>query len=259
MADKADRHALYQESVQCVESEIDFVDKTYRQLRKRKAKFLREDFCGTANTSCEWVRRRSSNHAIGIDIDPSVLEWGGRHNVSKLSPGQRKRIELVSSDVLKSSTRKVDIVLAMNFSYWLFTERSLLRKYFKCVRKSLVDDGILFMDAFGGYEAFRLMEEETEYDDFTYVWDQDAYDPITGDCTCHIHFKFPDGSKIKKAFTYHWRLWTLPEIREILLEAGFSKVTVYWDMGENDEEENFVPSEHGEPFAGWIAYIVAEK
>ena len=66
------------------------------------------------------------------------------------------------------------------------------------------------------------------------IWDQKAYNPINGDMLCHIHFSFPDGSKIKKAFTYDWRLWTLPEIRELLLEAGFQRATVYWE-GTNEE------------------------
>ncbi|MCA9297734.1 MAG: hypothetical protein KDA28_01630, partial [Phycisphaerales bacterium] len=57
-AKTADRHILYQESVQNVEAEIDFVDEQFRKRRGRHARRLREDFCGTANTSCEWVRRR---------------------------------------------------------------------------------------------------------------------------------------------------------------------------------------------------------
>ena len=44
MADTADRHILYETSVQCVESEIDFVDTTFQKLRQRKASSLREDF-----------------------------------------------------------------------------------------------------------------------------------------------------------------------------------------------------------------------
>ncbi len=47
----ADRHELYQLSVQNVESEIDFVDAEFERLRGRKAVRLREDFCGTGNTS----------------------------------------------------------------------------------------------------------------------------------------------------------------------------------------------------------------
>ena len=78
---------------------------------------------------------------------------------------------------------------------------------------------------------------------------------------CHINFNFRDGSKMKKAFTYEWRLWSASEIREILLESGFSKATVYWE-GEDEEGEGngeFSPEEKGDADLAWIAYIVAEK
>lgn len=29
---------------------------------------------------------------------------------------------------------------------------------------------------------------------------------------------------LRRAFRYHWRLWTLPELREMLLAAGFDDV-----------------------------------
>ncbi|MGD8743844.1 MAG: class I SAM-dependent methyltransferase, partial [Granulosicoccaceae bacterium] len=106
------------------------------------------------------------------------------------------------------------------------------------------------------------MEESTEYDDFTYTWDQAEYNPITGDYVCHIHFEFPDGSKMKNAFTYEWRLWTMPEIRELLEEAGFKNVQTYWEGTDEETDEgdgNFEATEQGEADAGWIAYIVAEK
>ena len=64
MADLADRHHLYQESVQDTESEIDFVEETWADLRDRPATLLREDFCGTANTACEWVRRDPAQAAM---------------------------------------------------------------------------------------------------------------------------------------------------------------------------------------------------
>ena len=71
-----DVHELYEESVQCVEAEIDFVNQTYKNIRKKNANSLREDFCGTMNTSCEWIRRRKTNIAYSVDIDQSVLDWG---------------------------------------------------------------------------------------------------------------------------------------------------------------------------------------
>lgn len=261
-ADLADRHALYQDSVQCVEAEIDFVDDTFKAIRGRRAKLLREDFCGTANTSCEWVKRRDDNIAIGVDIDHEVLSWGKIHNVDALTEEQQSRIELIEDDVFKVETRPVEIILAMNFSYWFFKDRDTLRSYFKRAYDALQNDGVMFLDAFGGYEAFRLLEESTEYDDFTYTWDQDYYNPINGDLICHIHFEFPDGSEMRKAFTYTWRLWTLPEIQELLQEAGFKKVTIYWEGSDEDSEEGngvFEPAQEGEADAGWIVYISAEK
>ena len=68
------KHELYQLSVQNVEAEIDFIDETFEQIRGREAVSLREDFCGTGNTSTEWVRRRSANTAIGLDIDQPTLD-----------------------------------------------------------------------------------------------------------------------------------------------------------------------------------------
>ena len=32
---------------------------------------------------------------------------------------------------------------------------------------------------------------------------------------------------MKHAFTYHWKLWTIPEVLEMLQEAGFAEVHVW--------------------------------
>jgi SAM-dependent methyltransferase len=260
MADKADKHILYEKSVQCVESEIDFVDETFKKKRNREAYLLREDFCGTTNTSCEWVRRRKKNIAYCVDIDPKVLAWGKKNKVAKLNGSQTKRIHIINDDVLTVKTRPADAVLAMNFSYWFFKDRPTMLKYFRRVHNSLVKDGIFFLDAFGGYEAYQEMEEKTEHNGFSYIWDQASYNPITGHCRCNIHFKFKDGSKMKNAFTYNWRLWSLPEVTELLSEAGF-KPSIYWEgTDENGDGDGiFKPTMKGTADAGWIAYIVAEK
>jgi SAM-dependent methyltransferase len=264
-ADKADRHRLYERSVQCAEAEIDFVDATYRRLRGRKARLLREDFCGTANVCCEWVRRGNKRRAIGVDLDAEVLDWGRNHRIAALKPGQAKRVELIEADVLKVKTEPVDIVSAMNFSYWLFRERAQLKRYFRRVRDALKADGVLFMDCYGGYDAHREIEEEREIGSgrqaFTYVWEQAEFNPIDHELTCHIHFAFPDGSRLDNAFSYTWRLWTLPEIRDLLDEAGFSRVTVYWQGWDEDGEPDseFKPAVRADADAGWICYITAEK
>ena len=92
------------------------------------------------------------------------------------------------------------------------------------------------------------------------IWEQASFDPLTADYVCHIHFKFADGSKLKRAFSYHWRLWTMPEIRELLDDAGFSTHHVYWQGTDDDGEASgeFFLADEGENDPAWIAYIVAE-
>ena len=260
-AEKADRHVLYQEAVQNVESEIDFIDETYEKIRGRKASLLREDFCGTANTACEWVSRRKSNRAVAVDLDPEVLDWGRRNNAARLSPEARSRLTLIEGDVLTAKTERPDALLAMNFSYWLFKERRTLLKYFKSVHKALADDGVFFLDAYGGWEAHRTIRESRECEGFTYIWDQHAFDPISHTMACYIHFRFPDGSKMNRAFSYEWRLWSLPELRELLAEAGFKKTTIFWEGADDEGDGNgeVEPVDTAESDPGWICYIVAEK
>ena len=262
MASQADRHALYEASVQDPDSELEFVSETFQELSGRPLRVLREDFCGTGNTACRWVASGREHFAIGVDLDAETLAWGRAQHVGALRRTARGRIELIEGDVLETRTAAVDAVLAMNFSYYLFTTRETLKRYFEVARAGLKADGILFLDAFGGYEAHQELEERTEFDEHTYVWDQAEFNPIDQHMTCRIHFEFSDGSELRDAFVYRWRLWTLPEIRELLLEAGFSSATVYWEGTDEETGEGdgiYTPSEQGDADAGWIAYIVARR
>lgn len=272
-AGSVSKHLLYQASVQNVEAEIDFVDQTYLDIRGRRAVRLREDFCGTGHTSCEWARRRETNLAFGLDIDGATLAWGRENEIARLDPGVRERVSLLQRDVLTPGDAVgMDCILAMNFSYWLFLDRPSMLRYFRTVRESLADGGVFFQDFYGGSESMEEREDERECElpdgrEFTYIWDQHRYEPVTGRMHCKIHFAFEDGSEMRDAFEYHWRLWTLPEIRELLAEAGFSKTTVYWEGDELDDDGEptgegngeFTPTETGEADPAFICYIVSER
>lgn len=261
-AANSDRYELYELAVQDAEGECNFIEQAWKERRRRTPHHIREDFCGTALVCREWVRRRRTNTAIGVDLDPNVLDWGLSRSRRKLKPEHLKRITLIKGDVRKVKTKPVDSVLALNFSYFIFKRREELRNYFKTVHRALVKGGLFLLDAYGGSDSYLEIEEPRDLDGFTYIWDQNYVNPITGDVVNHIHFKFPDGSKMNKAFTYDWRLWTLPELQEILREAGFKNVVVYWEgtdpkTGEGNGE--WTISNRGEACAGWIAYLVAEK
>ena len=78
---------------------------------------------------------------------------------------------------------------------------------------------------------------------------------------CHIHFRFPDKSRMDKAFSYNWRLWGGREIEDLLLEAGFRKVRFFiQQFDENDEAlDEFKETREVFDHDCWIAYITAEK
>ena len=255
-------HDLYELSVQDPDNEVDIIGQIWSEQRGRSCQSIREDFCGTAAVAIRWVASDTSHTAVGIDLDDDVLAFANTKASEQLDEQQLKRINLRKGDVLSTASDTVDCLLAHNFSYFIFKQRAKVIEYFRTALGGLNDDGLFILDAYGGSDSFVEMEEERDMDGFTYVWDQHKYDPVTGDVVNYIHFRFPDGTKIDKAFTYEWRLWTIPEIREMLIEAGFSSVVVYWEGTDDETEEGNGEWEAvalGEACEGWIAYVVGVK
>jgi SAM-dependent methyltransferase len=261
-AKRADRHELYQLSVQSPEEDIKFLRRVYKSLRKKHAVHFREDFSGTHLLATEWVRTRAGCTAEGFDNDPDPVAWGLYMNARRLGE-DTARLRLSIADVREPSHTPPDVRCAQNFSYWCFHKRSELVEYFRSVREDLAEGGVFVLDLHGGSETQEEMEEEREITEgFTYVWDQHSYWPIPGRAVNHIHFRFEDGTEMYRAFTYDWRLWGLPELRDCLEDAGFASVTTYWEGTDADGESGngvFKPAKRGEADLSWIAYLAAAK
>ena len=255
-----DLHRLYEDAVQSPGEHIKFFDRVYELANGRLPKSLKEDFCGTALMSTDWVRTRPDNVAVGVDLDEPTLEWALANNVSTLDLEQRRRLTLHHKDVRKVHEPKVDIVAALNFSYFEFKTRDELRGYLENARRSLNPGGLLILDMFGGWEAQMEVTDRTRNAGYTYAWEQTKFDPVTHITQFHIHFKFHGGGGLHKAFEYNWRLWSIPEVRELLEEAGFGSVQVYWEEIDPDTDEGsgeFVLVTEAENIPGWIAMLVA--
>jgi SAM-dependent methyltransferase len=261
-AKTADKHELYQLAVQSPREDIAFLARLYRGLRGRNARHLREDFCGTGLVSATWVRRGKPFTAEGFDLCADTVGWGLEHNFAPLgAAAARATIHL--RDVRGASRRAPDIRVALNFSYFVFKTRRELVEYFRSAARDLARGGIFVLDIYGGPEAMEEMEDVRRIDRrFSYVWEQAAYVPATGEYETHIHFRFADGSRMRRAFSYDWRLWTLPEVKDALVEAGFAHVDTYW---EGDDESGtsgngiFRKSTRGENCAAWVTYLVAYR
>ena len=257
-----DKYWHYQEATQSSDLDVLFFLDVYKELRKNKSPTsLREDFCGTFSSSCEWVKLGNDHTAAAVDISLEPINYGKKYNLNKLTTRQKNNIRIWNKNVLEKDLPNADIIAACNFSYFIFKDRATLKLYFENVLKGLNDGGLFILDIFGGSECHQASIEEIEYDNFSYFWDQDTFDPITNESMFYIHFKPKNGRRVNKAFVYDWRLWSIPEIRDVLKDAGFDKTHVYWEGTTEDGEgdDKFSRTDKGEYCESWIAYIVSEK
>jgi SAM-dependent methyltransferase len=263
------RHRFYEAAVQNVEVDVDFVERVYRRLNGRLPGTLREDFCGTASLASAFAARRPDNRAWGVDLHGPTLDWGRRNRL-----GARRvedRVELECRDVRLAGGPPVDLLVAFNFSFFLFPKRGEMLDYFRAARRSLEPGGLFVLDAFGGTDSFQATTEDTEIEAtvgvdgvalpaFTYTWDQVAFNAVDHWMRCAMHFTPAGGDTVRNVFRYAWRMWTLPEIRELLAEAGFDDVEVYgegWDAGTGEGNGIFRRRTRLPNDGSWVVYLVA--
>ena len=118
------------------------------------------------------------------------------------------------------------------------------------------------MDAFGGYEAFQEIREKTRHKHFDYIWGTRKLQPDQRRHDLSHPLPLSGWLEAEKGLHLYLALWTLPELQELLIEAGFARVTVYWE--EVDEKTGdgtgvYSPATVGAADPGWVCFIVAEK
>lgn len=257
LAERADRHELYQLAVQSPQADVDLLQQVYQQARGKLAFHFREDFCGTAATLCAWLEQGAEFSGEGYDIDRATVCWGERNNFKPLGKA-RARASLQVADARAPSLRAPDVRCAFNFSYWIFRERDLLLEYFRGVHTDLAADGVFVMDLHGGAEVFSEEEQVTDCDDFDLVCHQTDVSPVDNCANLALHFRFPDGSALHNAFEYRWRIWSLPELTDIMHQAGFADIRCHWCIDEKDETR-YELTRVGYNDPAWIACLAAVK
>jgi SAM-dependent methyltransferase len=249
--------------VQAPETDARFYARWFQKYAGRPLRLLREDFCGTAVLAAHHVKRHRDNRAIGVDLHWPTLAWGRIHNVrTLLDADQQRRLTLLQRNVLDVRRPKADAILALNFSYSVFKTRGELGRYIKSCYRSLRPGGVLFLDAFGGPDVMQHKVDKTRHRGFVYEWEQRSYDPISHEIVCAIHFAFPDGTRLRDAFLYEWRLWTLAELRELFDEAGFERIEVLWegtDTATGGGNGVFRRARRGGMDEAWISIVVGQK
>jgi SAM-dependent methyltransferase len=243
---------------------------------------LREDFCGTAAVARYWCRqaakRGDRGRAIGVDLDPDVLAKA-RALAAAEGGGVNDRLSLARSDAtaedsapgLRGVEAACDLVFVGNFSIGYIHERTALVEYLRRSKARLdrgqggFGGGVFVCDTYGGAAAFKLggitrTHPARGRETIRYHWVHERADPLTGIVENSISFRVEiDGEvvhELPRAFVYRWRLWSIHELREAMMEAGFGETAVYTDV-------NIAPGEMPVPVHGpedlgedWIVLVV---
>ena len=172
------------------------------------------DPCGTANMSREWGGA-SAGQLRGASTRPADRWIGDWHNVRKLSrSGARINCAGERAGAVDEGSRGAfDAVLAMNFSYWCAS---------RCARRCCGTSAWCTKAGGGrfsgplrraGRVAWRSEPQpvgrKNSQPGVHGHRDQAGVQPITHETLCHIH---PDERRAaRRAFTYDWRVWSIPE------------------------------------------------
>jgi len=249
---------LYRLAVQCPPAEVNFLINCYAHYNAPHwPTHLREDFAGVAAIAATWVDYGHDHRAIAVERHAPTLRRAPKH----------ARLALRCDDVLAVRLPRVDIIAAFNFSAFIYHTREAMLKYLTHARRCLRPGGMLAIDCFGGPGAMRPGIQKRKVRPsrkegvpaFEYQWEQRSYDPVAARIDCRIHFKHRGRPLMANAFRYDWRLWTLPELTDLMWQAGFDVIDVWCDS-----YDQALACSNGvyEPVASmparedWIAYVV---
>jgi len=253
-----DKHAAYGLAVQSPIEDARFLRRVYRELTGKNPKTLREDFCGTFALCCEWVKHDAAAQAWGLDIDGDPISYGSEKYLAELDEDQRSRVHVRQLDVMSPRAPQADVICAFNFSYFAFQERRTLVRYFESCRQRLNRGGLFVVDIFGGPQHGHPCVDTKRLPGMKYFFEQSEFDPITNKTRFHLSFQRNGERKRGRVFSYDWRMYSIAEIRDVMLDAGFKDTVVYWEGTGRDGRGSgvFRRREKGEPCEVWVAYIV---
>jgi hypothetical protein len=267
------RHECYE---LCVQSPRHIVA-MLRAIHANEPLLLREDFCGTAAVARRWCEegraRGDSSRALAIDLDDDCLARAERLAADGGGAGAADRLSLRRGDaILAPDEEAADVVFVGNFSIGYIHRRAGLVAYLRRTRERLArgnggfGGGVFVCDLYGGAGAFRLGSLDRTHmsrgpEVIKYHWEHEAADPTTGMVRNSISFRvIRDGELVAqwdRAFVYEWRLWSIPELADALVEAGFHSPAVYKDL-------NLAPGQSATPIASpgelgedWIVMLAA--
>lgn len=239
------------------------------------ARVLREDFSGSGALARAWAASSPTRRSIAVDMDPAPL--------ARAVAGRRVQGLVCEAGRCRE---KADIIAATNFPIGYQHTRESLLRYLRAARASLAARGVFVCDLYGGRDAFmpgkivqfvrapgskRRPAGVWRGELVEYTFEQREADAVRGRVLDALHFRAWRSGKrgrtpdvvLTDAFVYDWRLWSLSELREAMIEAGFRTVEVHDRVGDAiDNEGNLLVRaiENGRELdANWVVYVVGRR
>lgn len=239
-----DRHECYELCVQSPRHVVALLRGIHGHLPTR----LHEDFCGTAAVSVRWCQEAAARgetvSALGVDLDAMCLERA-RRRAREAGVESELTLRLADATSPDAGHEPADVVFVGNFSIGYIHERSDLVAYLARCHARLrrgrggFGGGVFVCDLYGGASAYKIGGLERRHpgrrgETIHYAWSHDHADPITGMVENSISFRVEFAGEVvaehPRAFVYRWRLWSLPELRDAMIEAGFARCAVFADL-----------------------------
>lgn len=250
---RLDRYDLYEICAQYPSRDVALL----RALHGHDPKILGEDFCGTGALSREWVRMTPGARAIATD-----------HDAEPLARAAGERITTCHADVMDVG-HPADVIYVGNFSICEWHARAELVAYLKHARSRLRRRGIFVCDLYGGVDAYEtgILEESRpgpNGEEVHYQWEQCQADAKTGEIVNEMHFfvrvRRAETYSLPRAFRYRWRLWSIPELRDAMRDAGFRATEVHHRFQHAVDDEGQVHAlalPDGMPLEdAWFVFVV---
>lgn len=260
---------LYRLSVQHPLAEVAFIERVWDHYHPGQAGpgeplLLREDFAGSCATAVAWVQSDPERQAMAVELDTPTAEWAANRWAG--CPRCGADLHIVVEDVMAVPEPETDVTLALNFSALIYHDEASLLNYLRHARQCLTDDGLLILDLFGidpakktGEQSQTINPDDPGISPFTYTWEQRAFDPATRRIDCRIHFMLADGTELRDAFVYDWRLWEMGTVLRLMRDAGFAH-TEAWGPSEPNSggptDGRFAPLSSPPPAGEWVCYLV---
>lgn len=259
------RYDLYELIVQEPDLEARFL----HAVHGNSPHLLGEDFCGPAAIARAWITLSPDHRAVATDMDHEPLEHARVRAHEHLNAFELDRLRLIRGDAISVGGR-ADVIAALNFATCELRTRRQLMTYLYNVLFRLDAGGIFVADLYGGEgimaRGYTEQEIETQHGVIRYRWDQVEADPATGMVRNTMHFVLPDGTELLDAFSYEWRLWSTPELRDAMREIGFRTTEVYDSYGDAideggtlypypisaDHHAHVWPEDPGEPYVHYV-------